>query len=207
MIAVLLQGVSIGFAAGMTPGPLQAFLLTQTLTHGWRRAMWIVLSPLLSDGPIVALILLVLQTASDSLLRVVGLIGGAFVLYLAWGLWGQIRRGEIGQVTEGAAPEAPTPWAALRKAIVINAMGPGPWLFWSTVMGPLVVSSWRESPAYGIAVVVGFYGVFLLTMTVQVILFHQARRLGPKAIRVGLWIGLAAMILFALSLWRGALLG
>jgi len=207
MFPVLLQGVSIGFAAGMTPGPLQAFLLTQTLTHGWRRAMWIVLSPLLSDGPIVAVILLVLQTASDGLLRAVGLVGGAFVLYLAWGLWGQIRRGEIGAPAEGAAPDARTPWAALRKAIVINAMGPGPWLFWSTVMGPLVVSSWRDSPAHGIAVVVGFYGVFLLTMAVQVILFHQARRLGPKAIRVGLWIGLAAMILFALSLWRDALLG
>ncbi len=207
MFPVLLQGVSIGFAAGMTPGPLQAFLLTQTLTHGWRRAMWIVLSPLISDGPIVALILLVLQTASDSLLRVVGLVGGAFVLYLAWGLWGQIRRGEIGAPAAGETPEARTPWAALRKAIVINAMGPGPWLFWSTVMGPLVVSSWRDSPAHGIAVVVGFYGVFLLTMAVQVILFHQARRLGPKAIRVGLWIGLAAMILFALSLWRDALLG
>ena len=74
-------------------------------------------------------------------------------------------------------------------------------------MGPLVVSSWRESPASGIAVVVGFYGIFLLTMTVQVILFHQARRLGPQAIRVGLWIGLGAMILFALSLWWGALAG
>lgn len=207
MFPVLLQGVSIGFAAGMTPGPLQAFLLTQTLTHGWRRAMWIVLSPLLSDGPIVAVILLVLQTASDGLLRAVGLVGGAFVLYLAWGLWRQIRRGEIGAPAEGDAPEAKTPWAALRKAVVINALGPGPWLFWSTVMGPLVVSAWRDSPAHGIAAVVGFYGIFLLTMAVQVILFHQARRLGPKAIRVGLWIGLAAMILFALSLWRDALLG
>jgi apolipoprotein N-acyltransferase len=74
-------------------------------------------------------------------------------------------------------------------------------------MGPLVGSAWRDSPANGIAAVAGFYAVFLLTMAVQVILFHQARRLGPKAIRIGLWIGLAAMILFALSLWRDALLG
>ena len=208
MFAAMLQGLGIGFAAGMTPGPLQAFLLTQTLRYGWRRAVWIVLSPLISDGPIVALILLVLQTASDGLLRAVSLFGGAFVLYLAWGLWGQIRRDAFA-VTEAdlAAPEARSPWAALRQAVVINALSPGPWLFWSTVMGPLVVASWREAPANGIAVVVGFYGVFLLTMTVQVVLFHQARRLGPQAIRVGLWIGLAAMVLFALSLWWGALGG
>jgi threonine/homoserine/homoserine lactone efflux protein len=206
MFAAMLQGVNIGFAAGMTPGPLQAFLLTQTLRHGWRRAVWIVLSPLISDGPIVALILLVLQAASDGLLRAVGLLGGAFVLYLAWGLWGQIRRGEIGGPTD-EAPEAGTTWAALRQAVVINALGPGPWLFWSMVMGPLVVSTWREAPINGIGVVVSFYGTFLLTMTVQVILFHQARRLGPQAIRVGLWIGLAAMVIFALSLWVNALGG
>lgn len=206
MFAVVLQGLGIGFAAGMTPGPLQAFLLTQTLRYGWRRAVWIVLSPLLSDGPIVALILLVLQTASDGLLRAVGLLGGAFVLYLAWGLWGQIRRGEIGGPTD-ETPEAGTTWAALRQAVVINALGPGPWLFWGTVMGPLVTSAWRESSVSGIAVVVSFYGIFLLTMTAQVLLFHQARRLGPQAIRVGLWIGLGAMVLFALSLWWGALAG
>jgi threonine/homoserine/homoserine lactone efflux protein len=213
MIALLLQGVSFGYAAGITPGPLQAFLLTQTLQRGWRHAIWIVLSPLFSDGPIVALILLVLRGASDGLLRVIGLIGGAFVLYIASGLFRQIRSGEFervmvaGQGADAAAVPLETPFTVLRKAIGINALGPGPWLFWSTAMGPVVIAAWRDAPPTAITFVLGFYITFLGIMAAQVVIFHQARRLGPKAIRVALWIGLAAMLLFAARLWWHALMG
>lgn len=212
MIATLIQGISIGFAAGMTPGPLQVFLLTQTLQHGWQHAMWIILSPLLSDGPIVALILLVLQGASDTLLRGISLVGGAFVLYIAWGLWKQLRRGDFApeeavDAAGGATRVAATPWQALRQAVGINALSPGPWLFWSTVMGPVVVTAWREWPPGAVAFVLGFYGTFLGVMAAQVLLFHQARRLGPRVVSGALWVGLVVLVSFAGSLWWGALSG
>ncbi len=219
MIALIAQGMGIGFSAGMTPGPLQVFLLTQTLQNGWRHAIWIIFSPLLSDGPIVALILLALQSASGGLLRAVSLVGGGFILYLAWGLWKQIRAGDFAPPvdaahvpTESTPAEAAaavlavpiTPWGALRRAVAINALGPGPWLFWGTTMGPTVILAWQESPPSAIGFVVAFYGVFLGVMAIQVILFHQARRLGPGVMRTALWIGLAAMLFFAAGLfWRG----
>ena len=208
MLAMLLQGISYGYAAGITPGPLQTFLLTQTLQYGWRRSIWLVLGPLVSDWPIVALILLVLQRASDSFLRVIGVVGGVFVLYIAWGLLGQLRRGDFDLVPEeGAAEGIPSPWAAVRKAAAINALGPGPWLFWGTAMGPLVISAWRESPPVAVLFVVAFYVTFLLVMVTQVLVAHQARRLGPRVVRVALWIGFAAMVVFALRLFWGALAG
>lgn len=209
MIAMLLQGISYGYAAGITPGPLQTFLLTQTLQFGWRRAIWIVLGPLISDGPIVALILLVLQRASDSFLRVMGVVGGLFVLYIAWGLLRQLRRGDFDPVPEdGAAGEGvPAPGAAIRKAAAINALGPGPWLFWGTAMGPLAISAWRDSPPVAVLFVAGFYVTFLLVMIIQVLVVHQARRLGPGVIRGALWIGFAALVVFALRLFWGALAG
>ena len=204
MIASLAQGIGFGYAAGMTPGPLQAFLLTQTLRHGWRHSVWLVFSPLLSDGPIVALVLLVLQGASESLLRIISLIGGAFVLTIAWGLWRQLRRGAFEpEALAGEADAAESVWAALRQAVLINALGPGPWLFWGTAMGPVVIETWRGSPPGAVAFVLGFYGAFLAVMAVQVIAFHQARRLGQGVIRVALWIGLLALVIFAVRLWWG----
>jgi threonine/homoserine/homoserine lactone efflux protein len=207
MIPLLLQGISFGYAAGVTPGPLQIFLITQTLQFGWRHAIWLIFSPLISDGPVVGLILLVLQQASDGFLRAMGLIGGAFVLYIAWGLWQQLRRGDFSFVPAGAeaAPTPASPWAAMRKAVAINALGPGPWLFWGTAMGPIVIAAWRDSRPTAVLFVLGFYATFLLVMATQVLLVQQARRLGPNAIRIALWIGLAALLLFAARLWWNAL--
>jgi threonine/homoserine/homoserine lactone efflux protein len=217
MFGWIAQGITFGYAAGVTPGPLQLFMLTQTLRFGWRHTIWLALSPLISDGPIVALILLVLQEASDGLLRAMSAVGGAFILYLAWGLYQQIRAGTFvqalmtGEIADADAaepvPETESPWAGLRKAIAINALGPGPWLFWSTAMGPLAIEAWREAHVNAVGFVVGFYATFLLVMVGLILLFHQARRLGPRVVGGGLWVALGVMILFALQLWRGALFG
>ncbi|MBN1965777.1 MAG: hypothetical protein JW910_14090, partial [Anaerolineae bacterium] len=166
------------------------------------------LSPLISDGPIVALILLVLQSASAGLLRAISFFGGGFVLYLAWGLWRQIRSGKVGleadAVQNGAVLSTP---GALRQAVVINALGPGAWMFWSLSMGPLVTETWRVSPPTAIGFVVAFYATFLLTMAVQVIITHQARRLGEGTVRIALWIGMIVMIGLALQLFYNAIIG
>ncbi|GAB4574155.1 MAG: LysE family translocator [Anaerolineae bacterium] len=208
-MALLAQGIGFGYAAGVTPGPLQLFLVTQTLQFGWRHGIWLILAPLISDGPIVALVLLVLRQASDDLLRVIALVGGAFVLYIAWGLWGHLRRGMLEIVPEGVpvTDAAAGRWEAVRRAAAINALGPGPWLFWGTAMGPMVIAAWREAPLSAVLFVAGFYGAFLAVMAAQVVLVHQARRLGTRAVRAALWIGLVALLVFALRLWGQALAG
>lgn len=213
MIAMLTQGISLGFAAGTQPGPLQIFLFTQTIRGGWRHGIWLILSPLLSDGPIVLFILLVLQGASDDLLRVIFLAGGTFVLYLAWGLWRQLQRDDLGLDANavngagaGAAADLSTP-GALRQAVLINALGPGPWVYWATITGPLVIQAWRDAPPTAVGFVVAFYGTFLATMAAQVIVTHHARRLGAGVMRAVLWIGLLVMGYMALQLFYKAAVG
>jgi threonine/homoserine/homoserine lactone efflux protein len=95
----------------------------------------------------------------------------------------------------------------MRKAVGINILGPGAWLFWSTAMGPVVIETWREAPAQALVFIASFYLTFMGVMAVQVLIFHQARRLGARAVRIALWIGLAAMLVFAVRLWSAALLG
>ena len=80
-----LAGAAYGFAAGAQPGPLNAYLLSITLRHGFRRALPATLAPLFSDAIIVSVMLFLLMRMPVGLIRWLHLFGGAFVLYLAWG--------------------------------------------------------------------------------------------------------------------------
>ena len=47
-------GAVLGLAGGLTPGPLTALVMTQTLQHGVREGIKVALVPVFTDGPLVA---------------------------------------------------------------------------------------------------------------------------------------------------------
>ncbi|HXW00521.1 MAG TPA: lysine transporter LysE, partial [Anaerolineae bacterium] len=75
-----LQGLTLGLSATATPGPFQAFLLAQALKYGWKRTLPATLAPLVSDGPIIFLVLLVLTQTPAWFLNSLQIAGGVFVL-------------------------------------------------------------------------------------------------------------------------------
>ena len=88
----ILQGIGYGLAAAAQPGPFQTYLISQTLTKGWKRTLPAALAPLLSDGPIIALCLLVLSQVPPWLQKLLYFAGGLFVLYLAYGTYKTWKR-------------------------------------------------------------------------------------------------------------------
>src|SRR5512133_3011011 len=88
----LLQGIGFGMAAASQPGPFQAYLISQSLTHGWRRTLPAALAPLLSDGPIIAVCLLVLSQVPAGMEKVLYSASGLFILYLAFGSYTSWRK-------------------------------------------------------------------------------------------------------------------
>ncbi|MCJ7738835.1 MAG: lysine transporter LysE, partial [Anaerolineae bacterium] len=83
-------------------------------------------------------------------------------------------------------------------------LSPGPYLYWGLVTGPVLVASWRGSPATGVAFLGGFYGGMMATLLALIVVFGAVKRLGPKVTR-GL-LGVSAIVLtgFGLyQLWRG----
>ena len=86
MISPITAGITFGLSAGLTPGPLLTFVITQTLRHGPREGIKVAAVPLITDLPIIALCLLVLSRVAglDPLLGTLSLAGGLFVFYLAW---------------------------------------------------------------------------------------------------------------------------
>ncbi len=204
MLDAIVPALGFGFVAGVMPGPLQTFLLLQTLQRGARGGMWILPAPLLSDGPIIAVCLLVLSQAGQGLLRGLSLAGGLFLVYLARESWQGLRVSPEGDaaVDERVRSVAAKHdgWALTARAALINALGPGPWIFWGTVMGPMLVQLWRASTAHGVAFLATFYGTLIAMLAAQLLLFAFARRLGPRIARAGTWLGLALLILFAIVL-------
>lgn len=82
----LFQGIGFGFAAASQIGPFQTFLISQALTRGWKRAPPGAFAPFISDGPIVLLSVLALSQLPEWAQCVMYILGGLFVLYLAYGL-------------------------------------------------------------------------------------------------------------------------
>ncbi len=52
-LTCLLNGAALGAAAGLSPGPLQALVLSESLRHGRREGVKASIAPLLTDIPIV----------------------------------------------------------------------------------------------------------------------------------------------------------
>ena len=92
MLKSILIGGGLAFAAAVQPGPLQAYLFSRVAASGWRRTLPASFAPLLSDGPIALLALLVLGRMSPTLQNGLRAAGGVLLLYLAWKSLQQWRR-------------------------------------------------------------------------------------------------------------------
>lgn len=195
----LLQGIGFGFAAAAQPGPLQTFLISQALTRGWKRALPGTFAPLLSDGPIILLSVFVLSNLPTEIQRGMYIVGGLFVLYLAYGAFKSWRSFDETQMH----PEISSNQTIL-KATLTNLLSPGAYLFWIFVTGPILVQGWRETPLHGMGLLVGFYTAFIVSLIAIVIIFGATSRLGPKLNRA--LLGISSIVLFAFGLyqlWQG----
>jgi threonine/homoserine/homoserine lactone efflux protein len=198
MTNYLVIGISYAFASVVQPGPFQAFLLSQSLTNGWRKTIPMVFAPLLSDGPVVILVLFVLTNVPHELLRILQCAGGVLLLYLAFGAyrtWSTFDQRKE-QVVSGQQN--------VLKAAMVNLLNPAPYLGWSLVMGPLLLKGWQESPANGMALVIGFYGTMILSSMGMVVLFAAARKLGPQVSRISIGISVIALAILGIyQVWSG----
>lgn len=195
----LIQGLGYGFSAAVQPGPFQAFLLSRTIARGWRRALPAALAPLVSDGPIILLSLLVLSRIPVWFQRGLCLAGGVFLLYLSWTAlrtWQSSREEKLDAAPKGRQ--------SVLEAALMNALSPWPYLYWSLVTGPVLLRGWREGPALGIGFLVSFYGTLVLCLAGTILVFGTVRRLGPRFSRTLLGVSALALGGFGCyQLWVG----
>ena len=199
MLAYFLQGLLLGFPAAATPGPLQAYFLSQTMHSGWRRTLPAAFAPLISDGPIILLVLFVLTRTPDWFLRGLKIAGGLFILYLSFNAFVAFRKRNE-RLT--GAPDSSQ--KGLAKAVMTNLLSPNPYIFWGVVAGPILIGAWRESSLFGAGFMLGFYGTLIGGFALFIIFFAIAGRLSKRLVRVLSGISALILLVFGLDqLWSG----
>jgi len=199
MLSYIIFGITYAFAATVQPGPFLTYIIFQTLNKGWRHTLPACLAPLLSDGPIIILVLLLLSQIPQWWVRFLHFGGALFLFYLAVGSY---------QSWKNFKDEIPTHIKTGRqtflKATFINILNPAPYLGWSLVMGPLFLKGYHESPINGIALLISFYVTLILCLAGIIFLFAFSRKLGPRVNKDLIGLSVIALIGFGVyQLWMG----
>jgi len=194
MLANILLAAGLGIFASASPGALQAYLLQQTIRHGWRHAWPAVLAPLVSDIPVVLLVLFILGRLPPLWLRSLQYAGGAFLLLLSFRALRGLRK------LDSKAPQPPAGPQTFLTAILANGLSAGPYVFWSLIAGPILSRVWSTTLAAGLGFLLVYYLALLSTYSTQVWVFAAVRRLGSRTA----WVvnAIAASALAALGLYQ-----
>lgn len=153
----LLAGLSLGFAAGISPGPLLTLVITRTLERGLSAGLRVAMAPLLTDLPIIVVAVTLFAVLPPLLETFLTVAGAIFVLYLAWEILRDARHAHL-------ATTAPAPGAAsadLWRGMLVNFLSPHPWLFWIGVAAPLLTSAWQTSAWAALGFLAGFYALLV----------------------------------------------
>ncbi len=194
MVNNILIGISYALSAGLQPGPLQAFFLAKVAERGWRRTLPAAFAPLISDGPIAIVSILLLNILPETFRNLLQLAGGFLLLYFAWNAY---RKWQDDEVVEFEDSES-TP-KTIFQAALINLLNPNPYLGWSLVMGPAVLAAWDKSPGSAAILLLAFYITMISTSLVMIFLMGRALLLGPGARKVMNMI--SALLLVGLGLY------
>ncbi|MBK7720870.1 MAG: LysE family transporter [Austwickia sp.] len=172
-MSALLLGLGLGFASGLSPGPMLVLVIITALQWGARHAVAVACAPLLSDLPIVAVALLALGRLPGTALAGLGVIGGIVIMALG----AQTMHGSrTATLTPRPGVTPPSAWSALRTGAVVNLMNPHPWLAWMTAFGPLTLTTWRESRPAAVLLLGGFYGALVGAKVVIALLVAGGRQ-------------------------------
>jgi threonine/homoserine/homoserine lactone efflux protein len=192
----LLLGLSLGLGSGLAPGPLLALVIRSSLERGFAAGARVAFSPLLTDVPVIAIAVVLAARLPKTMLGVLGIIGGAFVLWLgARALREQIPPAE-------AAASSGSRRTDMYRGALTNLLNPHPWVFWITVGAPILVGGGLGGSAL-------FLGAFyLLLVGTKVVLARaiatgRSRLIGGRgyaaALRVSGLLLIAAGILLVIE--------
>jgi len=89
---------------------------------------------------------------------------------------------------------------------MMNLLNPNPYIFWSTILGPILIAGWQKSPPYGGSFILGFYVSLISIFMGFIALFGTARHLGPQVTRILSGVSALALLGFGVyQVWVGVI--
>lgn len=195
MTYYLTIGIILGLSAGFSPGPLLTLVISETLQHGIKSGIKIAVAPIITDLPIIIFSLLILNSLSNSnmILGIISLIGGFFILYMAYE---SIR-------TEGYRfNEQEVKPKSLTKGILANTLNPAPYLFWLSVGAPIMTKALNLNIVALLIFISAFYTFLIGSKILLAILVGKSKSFLSGDIYIyimrflGLALGVLAFVLF-----------
>jgi threonine/homoserine/homoserine lactone efflux protein len=194
-VSIPLAAFGLGVALGASPGPVQLLLFSEASRGGVGRGLRAMAGANATFGAMMLLLVAGLSSIepSETFIRVVQVIGGAFLVFLAVDAIRESRRPQVVEVSRGALHPSV-------RGIVAVLLNPGVYVFLATT-GTAVVASSIEEGGRGLAVVTVLallLGVSLMD-SAMVLLGAGAHRVSDRFLRV--LSDALAVALGALGLW------
>ncbi|MFL0800348.1 MAG: LysE family transporter [Agarilytica sp.] len=122
-----LAALTFGLVAGLKPGPLGVFVIHQTMSKGNCSGFMASLAPIVTDGPIILLaLLLTLQLKDISwFISAVSVFGSIYLAHIAY----KIFKAPLSINPRGNGSKN----SSLATAVKINFLNPAPYIFWLTI--------------------------------------------------------------------------
>lgn len=192
MLAILIQGLGLGFSASVMPGSFQTYLISESLLKGIKKALPIAFVPILSDMPIIIITMLILNQAPSWFLNILKIIGGLFIIYLAYLAYKSSK--ENGDINTSNKP------SNILKATTINFLNPNVWLYWSTIGASLLINNWQKQRIIAIFFLISFYAAMVITNIGLVLIFGKAGQ--SKNNLRPILLTISTIVLFAFGLFN-----
>jgi len=171
----LFLGAILGLVQGVSPGPLVALVISETLKFGVREGFKVAVSPLITDSTVIVLTLVVLSNFAryDVIISVVSISGACYLIYL--GL-------ENLRVKTPMLEAKVVKKEAFKRAVITNFLNPHVYVFWISVGGPTILRSLTTHASGPSLFLVGFYVLLIVNRSKALVkgnyYAHLVRALG-----------------------------
>jgi len=167
-IEFLALGAFLGLTAGISPGPLLAITISETLQHGKWEGIKVAVSPLITDMPIVLSALFVLsQLASSSfIIGIIAFFGASYLIYSGI---------ESLKIKSGSFEINSEKKDALKRGVIVNFGNPHPYIFWLTIGGPMIFKSLNTHIWATILFIFGFYSLLVGSKVVVALIVERSK--------------------------------
>jgi threonine/homoserine/homoserine lactone efflux protein len=147
MIRLAVLSMMVAFTGAIVPGPLFAVALQQALLVGWTAGLWLSVGHMLAELGLLA----VLRAGLGGLLkrlvvaRAIGIVGGAVMLYFAWGMVTTALGGPIATAAHHGHRLGLSAVALVGQGVALSIFNPYWIIWWATVGMGLIASQLSKS--------------------------------------------------------------